>query len=320
MKLGSAKVNEMISFKKNVTLSALLSLEDLYLLSDATGSMASAIATIKARIKELIASRKAAGSNVAFGVGFYRDEGSKPLAGESLKDGFSNLQSITTNEKAVLDAANSITASKGGDVPEAGLVALYRIATDPSIKWRPGSRRIVVIFGDAPQHEPVCINGLRITRQSVIAALKAKGITVVAINLGTPGLNLLTLPYGCKNETGLQPGNQMNEITKATGGSIASATNPADIVSAIVQAVNNLPLKLTVDSSSCSPDYTIGYNVTFPLTVTRKSTFCIQQKITVNPAACLTDPPKKCTVKYLVGASTLAEQMVSAGKIAGCQR
>jgi len=90
---------------------------------------------------------------------------------------------------AVQSAVNVWTAAEGSDSSEGQLWALQQVATDPAIGWRPGAKRIVVWFGDAPGHDPVCaaISGAAadVTEATATAALQAASITVVAVSTTT---------------------------------------------------------------------------------------------------------------------------------------
>src|SRR5207249_1219633 len=111
---------------------------------------------------------------------------------------------------AVAGAINAWQADGGGDTPEAQLFALDQVAQCPGTGWRPGAKRIIVWFGDAPGHEPVCpgawpdeaagpgaagsCDTMVVHRHSIdittlVALLQNQNIVVVAISLttGAPG-------------------------------------------------------------------------------------------------------------------------------------
>lgn len=166
-------------------------------------------------------------SNVAFGVGYYRDE--------SDSDAFTNVQAITQKVGLFQNAINSFTAEGGGDVPEGVLNALYHVATKKAIGWRPDSRHIIVYFGDAAEHEPTCIGGLKLTRKNVIAALKKAKITAVAVSFTRGsylGLNGLTTSFACSDVKGVTAGNQASDITAATGGTVVEAEEQIKLIDA----------------------------------------------------------------------------------------
>jgi len=163
---------------------------DVYFLADVTGSMGAVLAEINASSNAILNSVRASGVDAAFGVGSYRD-----FPGPA-DQAFLNQQPITTDDTAAIAAINAWSAGGGGDIPEAQLFALDRIAENSNgeIGWRNGSRKLVVWFGDAPGHEPICteLTGLPgIMTVSVANKLMNNGIGVIAISTTTgSGLNL----------------------------------------------------------------------------------------------------------------------------------
>ncbi len=159
----------------------------------------------------------------------------------------------TTDITAVTTAVNTWSAADGSDIPEGQLFALQQVA-DPAIGWRPGSKRILVWFGDAPGHDPVCaaISGAAadVTEATATAALVGAQITVVAISTdtGTPGAldgdpTAGSTDYGVCTVGG-SPG-QATRIAAATpGGShttgVDATTMIATLVSLISAAVHNI--------------------------------------------------------------------------------
>ncbi len=162
---------------------------DVYFLADTTGSMSSAIDAVKGGINNINAALNATGNDLQFGVGNYRDFPKDAYA-------FRNQQSITSNSSIVINEVNNWDATGGFDWPEGQLFALDQLCST-SINWRPGSKRIIVWFGDAPAHDPICasVSGLPydITESSVIAKLKAMNIAVNAISVGSNGLDMALL-------------------------------------------------------------------------------------------------------------------------------
>lgn len=201
-------VGESVTIAKTVTVNAgtpTTARVDVFFLTDATGSMFGLINSVKTSASTILANTSALG-DVAFGVGEYKDLG----------DDFVYLrnQDITTNAALAQAGINTWAAGGGGDYPEANLFALEQVANNTG--WRPGSKRILVWFGDAPGHDPR--NGS--TEASATAALVAQGITVEAINLS--GLN----DYG-----------QAQRIANATGGTMFSGISTANIVTVISDAL-----------------------------------------------------------------------------------
>ncbi len=232
---------------------------DVYLLADTTGSMGSIIGAVQAGIDTIVNDPAFSGLDVAWGAGNYKDfpiPASSPYA-------FQHQLAPTPGVADITVAVNAWSASDGSDTPEGQLFALQQVATDPGIGWRPGSKRILVWFGDAPGHDPICsaISGVAdITETTATAALVAAGVTVVAVSTdtgvagaldGDPGPGPDNFDYGVCTIGG-SPG-QATRITGATpGGSHTTGVNAAtmiatllSLISSAVQSINHLELQRT---------------------------------------------------------------------------
>lgn len=314
-----SKVGEVIAFKVNITVrgGSGAKKEDFYLLSDATGSMSSAIATSRARFADVVRRRSRVSRDVAFGVGFYRDEEDIP---------FRNLQSITTNTTPVFAAINSLRANGGLDSPEANLWAISQVATQDFIGWREGSRRILVYFGDEPGHEPTCPDGVPLNRTNVIRQLRAKGITVVATSF-SPGLNGDTTSAEGNNPTrnfacGLggrtMRGGQATALTSGTGGALVPAAEQASLIDSILGGVGDLSQILRVDTSDCKGRVGFTFNPKQPLKLRPKSTLTFSQTARILPGACGGETTFTCKVDFKLSGVSLGKQKFTVQGLTGC--
>jgi hypothetical protein len=213
---------------------------DVYLLADTTGSMLDVIEAVKAGAGAIVGNPALAGFDVAYGVGNYKDFPNDPYA-------FQHQLSPTTDTTLIGSAIATWSADGGADLPEGQLYALHRLAADPTIGWRPDARRIVVWFGDAPGHDPVCaaISGEAsdITEGSTTAELQAANIVVVAVSTttgATAGLDddpsVDAMDYGVCGAPGGAAG-QATRIAAATGGSHTAGINAGAIVSTLVSLI-----------------------------------------------------------------------------------
>ena len=265
---------------------------DIYFLADTTGSMGSILGAVQTGSNTILAALNGMGIDLAYGVGNYKDfESSDPYA-------FHHQVSLTNAVAPVIAAINTWSATGGGDIPEADLFGLDSVAVPPggTIGWRSGSKRIIVWFGDAPGHDPICpavSGGAAITEASVTAKLLGEGIAVLAISTANPGLDddpkSGATGYVAKcGPPGGAPG-QGTRIANATGGKFVAGINAATIVntiislvSAAVGSINNLKLVptagITAFVTSITPaagygplpgdhDHTLNFNVTFAGTV-----------------------------------------------------
>jgi hypothetical protein len=216
---------------------------DVYFLADTTGSMGSIINAVKGGAANIMTALHSLFPNMAFGVGNYKDFVSDPFC-------FQPQQPPTTNTVAVQNAINAWSASGGGDGPEGQLFALDQIATNTVISWRAGAQRILVWFGDAPGHDPICApqfvpkaisemlpqSG---TIENVKTALVNAQIKVLAISTITGFANGLNdTPsqgsYPCAN---VGTAGQATRIAAATGGSVTTGVNAGTISSTIIAMV-----------------------------------------------------------------------------------
>ena len=153
--------------------------------------MSSILDAVKAGAAAILGDPALASFDVAWGVGNYRDF---PVPAPN-SYAFQHQLSPTTDHTQADLAIGAWSADEGGDTSEGQFFALHELATNAGIGWRPDSKRIVVWFGDAPGHDPICtdLTGLAsaITEASVTAELTAADITVVAVSTTTGPANAL---------------------------------------------------------------------------------------------------------------------------------
>jgi hypothetical protein len=242
-----------------VCLPGQVSKADIYILADTTTSMTPVLDSVKANAVVLVdALVNSPGVDLKVGVGNYRDFpfDAKP---------FDNQVSPTKDAGALVAAINTWQAGGGGDGSEAQLYALYQIATDPAIGFRPDAKRIIVWFGDSPGHDPICdifvgggVPTFEITEQVATEALQTSGpnggITVIAIGTlssaavypdslnddplksvydyySPPGIDWCT-PAGL-------PG-QADRMATATTGISTTISDPTQITFTILQTLANV--------------------------------------------------------------------------------
>lgn len=291
--------------------------EDFYLLSDATGSMTAQIASVQDRFGMLVNARREASGDVAFGVGYYRDEEDSPP--------FENLQSITKDLGAVDNAINRLEAKDGGDTPEANLFAINQVATESSIGWREGSRKILVYFGDAPGHEPTCPAGSGpLTRDAVVNQLNDKGIAVVSTNFATAanqGLDAATFSargptFGCPAQE-TTPVGQATRITSGTLGALRLSNDPRALIDVILESIESLPQELSVSTTDCDGKVAITFAPDLPIKIAAGETKTIIERAMILPGACEFPDGFTCEINLdLSGVGV--KQTIQTTTIAGC--
>jgi hypothetical protein len=235
---------------------------DILFLADTTGSMGPAIANVAADVSAIMSTVLAAAPDAEFGVANYKDYPYDPYVT------LWQLQ-MTSNTSAVQDAINTWNASGGFDWPEGWFASLDR-AVNPAAPgnpgWRSDSTKIIVLFGDAPAHDPVPPNltGLteNITESSLTADLVAAGVKMVFVSLATSfpeGLNrdptLDALDYQAV-DPGYIPGGtagQATRIAAATGGVSLDAPTADDVANQILAGLTSLPITVSMTSDATAP-------------------------------------------------------------------
>lgn len=254
---------EMFIETKTVTIPGGGAPVDIYFLADTTGSMQAAIDQVQSDAAMILTAVRMNLSDVQFGVGEYRDF---PLDFSTFA--FRNNTSITATDADVVNGINAWAAAGGGDGSEGQLYALDQLsdAGDPAgIGWRSDAIKIIVWFGDAPGHDPVCaaISGdaADVTEASATTQLVDGGYIVIAIGVTTQGafsypnrLNddpqLLAGDYSGTCAIGGSAG-QATRITAATNGVSLDDVAPADVTDAILMAIAAITQDVTV---SLAPD------------------------------------------------------------------
>ena len=148
---------------------------------------------------------------------------------------------LTASAATAIAAANSITASGGGDIPEDQINALYQVGSG-AIGFRPDSTRLVVWFGDAMGHDPS--NGKTIN--DAITALNGVSAKVLAINVDTGFAS-----------TALDASGQATQIATATGGAYLGTVGATEVSSKILEGLTNLDATVTA-VPTCDPGLSVS--------------------------------------------------------------
>lgn len=312
---GKASTAQKETFMKELVLGVTSSVtEDLYLLVDGTESMRVAISTVRQQIGEIISARVKGSGDAAFGIGYFRDE-------DEMERGFGNVQNITRNATAVFNAAAKLVAAGGGDAPEGGLQALYRIAQN-EVGWRNGSRRIIAMFGDRPQHEPSCVRGNRLNRDNVVKALVAKGIKVIMVDLSgqgpNGGLNGQPTEFRCPNNATAGGLGQGREIAERTGGAFLENPHQDEVVEEIVRALGALDLLVDADLSDCHNMYDISLTPKLPIRINQGDSLYIKETIVVHPRICESKRGFQCTIRFTADGGDLTTETIGSTNIRNC--
>ncbi len=210
---------------------------DVCLLEDETGSFHDDIANLQnpATIAAIFDGVRASSPDSQFAVAGFRDFGDAFVyrLEQSMSPTFADWES----------GINGLTASGGGDFPEAQYPAI-RAAVDGgfdqgSCDFRadPQVSRVLLVATDATFHTGGAYGDLA----STTAVLDAADVTV--IGLKAPGA-----------------GNELNQLAAATDGSVqALSSDGSNIADAILAGLGNLPVEVSM-SSTCSDPISTVFN------------------------------------------------------------
>ncbi|MBD2255253.1 Ig-like domain-containing protein [Nostoc parmelioides] len=229
---------------------------DLAFVIDTTGSMFDDIAAVKASANSII--------NTIFDDSFpfsriavvgYNDPGTNTFLS------FTDQEEIEDRKTAAVNAINSISVGGGGDFPEAVNAGLIRALSGGAGRWNEEAvSRTIILFGDAPAKDTelrsqvvqlasnveVSINGgLRafsisgdIKTSNVTEGLARTSFTLSAVNAEDVEVKIpvqiFTIIIGNNSRTIAD----FTSLTEATGGKSFRAADAREIVSAILDAID----------------------------------------------------------------------------------
>jgi hypothetical protein len=116
---------------------------DIEIAIDTTGSMAPSIAQAESDATSIVSQVQAQVPDTDFAVVQFKDAGFSPE--------YQLLQAMTPNASDVQTALSGLSASGGGDNPEE-YNKVFNMSSDPATGWRSGTRKFVVVIGDAEPH------------------------------------------------------------------------------------------------------------------------------------------------------------------------
>ncbi|HEX7225410.1 MAG TPA: hypothetical protein VF367_07515 [Candidatus Limnocylindria bacterium] len=293
---------------------------DVFLLIDTTFSMNDDIATVKAKVGELIAGVGAGGlTDPAFGVGIYEDYPFGPWGTAGAGDvAYDLLQPITTDATAVTNAVNALTLGDGNDTPESGYEGLYQaltgagrdlpnpdgsapdgdtgdlgeIAPGLGAGFRTDSAKVIILLGDAPFHSP----GDGPTSTQFAAGYPGAGEADVAAALGD--VNLF-----CLLPSAIVDGGPASQCTSLGGTNVNVGDASEDIVAAIIAALGDVSVEVVPQASCDDPSVTVSWNPASQ-TVTSGDDALFTETVSASLAA-PQGSTVTCTVDFLVDGELL---------------
>ncbi|MFA6290449.1 MAG: hypothetical protein WC637_01635 [Victivallales bacterium] len=206
---------------------------DVLFLFDTTGSMGSTIASAKASALALLDNISAKFKNFRVAVANYRDYPVDPYGGDGDYVYFAD-QAFSKDKTSVQNAINGLSIGWGNDFEESVYSALYNGLSgtglsDGTTAWRDNpAKRIIILIGDAPGHDPEPWAGGHSFWEVLSMALNPdKPISVHCLLIGS----------------NISAGTSFNQIAGGSGGSVVN-TSGGDAgagLQAIVDSVADSP-------------------------------------------------------------------------------
>jgi alpha-tubulin suppressor-like RCC1 family protein/Mg-chelatase subunit ChlD len=190
---------------------------DLAIVFDTTGSMSGAIANAKTQATDLAQQWTTLFANGRVGLADFKDQGDPYVARVDLQ--------LTSDSSAFQTAVNALTASGGGDTPEAQLSGI--MAALDGLSWANGATKAVVVITDATGKDPEPITNF--TRASVSQhALEIDPVAIYGVSVSTTSVADWILP-----------------LANATAGDVVtlqSGQSLSDALSALFDSVHANPI------------------------------------------------------------------------------
>jgi Cutinase/von Willebrand factor type A domain/PKD domain/Fibronectin type III domain len=196
---------------------------DLAFVIDSTGSMGSSIGGVENAAKAMVNTLESKGADYRVGLVDYKDtdQGDPYAARVDLN--------MTKDAPAFSSAVGALTASGGGDTPEAVYSGIMTAIN--GLSWRNVPRKAIIVMGDAAAKDPEPITGY--THASVIAAARALDPAVIdPIAIGAEPLASFTT------------------LAEGSGGTVFEAADPSavseQVLAVVEKAATPLYTSLTV--------------------------------------------------------------------------
>ena len=234
---------------------------DIEFAFDSTGSMGPTIAQAKKDAETIMEAVRRLHPDARFAVVAFRDPGYPAPEYEVLQRFTADVNAV----RAGFGRLRSVTTSDPGNVPsEAYNLVFQRSVTDDSLRWRPSSRKVVVVLGDGEPHGAgaVGIRGCRDTAPD----LRGLKTTDVLQQMRAAGRTLVMVRQGGQTEVELQCYAGMAAL--APGGA-ARDSGSADLVTPVVSLIKGSLTPLVVEAGP--PFALAGTTLTVRLGVVNKS-------------------------------------------------
>lgn len=222
---------------------------DLAFVIDSTGSMFSSIDGVREAVSSIVAKLQEKESDFRLALVDYKDtDQGDPYASQVDLD-------ISPDASAFESALYGLSVYGGGDYEEAVYSGLMTAFT--GLSWRSGSRKAVILMGDAPAKDPEPVTGY--TLASVLAAAHAIGASgsssaaaakpAAIAAAGLLGDSAAIYPLA----VGEGPLESFTPLAGGTGGRLFTASDPSAVSGEVVEAVDTAASPVEVALSRPSP-------------------------------------------------------------------
>lgn len=220
---------------------------DLAFVIDSTGSMWSSIEEVREGVSSMVDTLEDKESDYRIGLVDYKDtDQGDPYAAQLDLD-------LSTDVSGFRNALAGLSVYGGGDYPEAVFSGLMKAFAE--LSWRSGSRKAVILMGDAPGKDPEPITGF--TRASVLQAARSLtggggfGLRQSAAPTGDSGGASAASIYPVA--VGPGPLETFEPLADESGGKVFFASNSSEVSEQILEAVDNAASPVEVVMSSVRP-------------------------------------------------------------------
>jgi len=220
---------------------------DVMFAIDTTGSMTPYIDNARASAENIAKQLSDTSSSFQVGLVEYRDHGDEFVS--------RTVTPLTADAAAFRTGLDTLVASGGGDTPEAVFSGMLAAA---GAAWRTDARRIVIVIGDAPAHDPEPVTGY--TKEDVVRAfnaapgtLKPASFTPAVITPArfAPSTGPIRL-YGLAADDTLAT--QLSVVAKETGGVVLPIDSPTEVAAKIAESLTD---------ATAAPSITLGLPVAY---------------------------------------------------------
>lgn len=189
---------------------------DIVFVIDTTGSMSGAIDSVKRDASQIAQTIQMMSRSARFSLISYQDH---PIQGDNPADYPAKTHlSFTSDIDQFITAVNGLELGYGGDWPES-VYSGTMAGLDQA--WRPGVRKLMIIIGDAPAHDPEPITNYT-WQQVAQRAYDIDPVEIYAIDAGRGALADSTITL----------------LTTQSGGTVIPATS-SDIPQAAINSVSS---------------------------------------------------------------------------------